>query len=388
MKTVILALAVSAALHAGAVTPLDSLVVAAVAADPGRRAVEAESQARTASLRADNLPEAPEVDFEYLWGAEQNRWSAGVSQRIDWPGLYRARAAEANAVEASAAVAIAARDLDRALQAKLAVLDIIDARARLTFYEQLDSNLNVIADMTRRSFDLGEATILDLRKTRLAVIDSRRQVESARADLAAFVAALEAMNVVVPPSAASLWNNYPVQVAAIPSDDPADYPQGILAERRRQLAAATRRTVAMGALPSLSLGYVHAYEDRNHFNGLSISIALPSWGRSRRMKVAQLEAEADLFVYDASTVEAIAQARGRYRSALALDGAIDEYRSFTGDNSYLGLLKTAFDSGELTVIDYLTEINLFTSSRLGFLDLLYRYNTDLAYLNRYRSLTF
>ncbi len=79
---------------------------------------------------------------------------------------------------------------------------------------------------------------------------------------------------------------------------------------------------------------------------------------------------------------------GSDTSAVALAAGMERYRELSGDNSYLSLLAKAYDGGELTVIDYLNEVNLFTAARLNYLDLEYRYNQTLARLNRYRSMDF
>ena len=136
------------------------------------------------------------------------------------------------------------------------------------------------------------------------------------------------------------------------------------------------------------MGYRHAFEESQHFNGLSVALRLPSFSQGKRRRAAALEAEALSMETSARLVEETAENSGLYSAAVALATGMERYRELSGDNSYLSLLAKAYDGGELTVIDYLNEVNLFTGARLNYLDLEYRYNQTLARLNRYRSMDF
>lgn len=388
-KTIITAAAlIAAGWPAAAYTPLDSVVMAAVKADKSLWSNEARLEADRLEMSAENTVEAPEIEFEHLWGPDNNRWNVGVSQHIDWPGAYGARRSMGRAHTALGSLMMQIMAFDRALSYKQAVIDIINARQRLDFYRQVDANMQTIAEMTRESYDHGEATILDLYKARISAVDSRREVATAAADMESLVASLRASGAEIPDGLSDVWASYPAQQVAPPSADPTQYPQYAMSQAAERYSAARRKTAAAMSLPSFSIGYIHAYEDRTHFNGLSVSIALPSPARKRHLAVADTQALESSLQYDAELTRAMAEATGDYLSASRIGETMAEYRDLTSDNSYLDLLKTAYDGGELTLIDYITEVNLFTRSRLDYLDLLYRYNLAAARLNRYKALQF
>lgn len=387
MRTIALSICAALSLTATAGS-LDDILMSAIRADRTLNAFEYTGNASVEALRADNIVASPEVEVEHLWGSESNRWSVGVSQQVDWPGIYRARSREAASMASLNDLLLTQLAMDKALTYKLAILDVVNARARLDFCRSVADNLQRIADLTARSYDNGEATILDLQKSRIAVLDSRRNVAAAQAEMESLIAVLRASGADIPDADSPVWQAYPQQQCTLPSVEPSDYIQSAIATQRASLAAATSRSIKMQSLPSFSIGYVHSYEDFSHFNGLSFSFTLPSFSRSQRLRVARAEADAEVFTCDAELTAAMAEAMGQYNVAVALQQSLNDYRDLTGDNTYIDLLNKAFDGGELTVIDYITEVNLFMQSRQAYIDLQYRYNLALARLNRYKTLYF
>ena len=108
----------------------------------------------------------------------------------------------------------------------------------------------------------------------------------------------------------------------------------------------------------------------------------------KKRQAAALEAESLSFATQSKLIAETSENNGLYKAACQLSDIMERYHSLSSDNSYLQLLGKAYDGGELNIIDYLNEINLFASARLSYLDLQYRYNLTLARLNRYRSLDF
>ncbi len=377
-------------LAAAAQTPLDEVVASVLRNNRATQAEIAGEKASLAASKADNSLDGLAVGAERMWSADpakKDKWAISVSQEFKYPGVYRAQS-QANSFSEQAISYVEQGILsDKALSVKLLIIDIINAQARLAFYEELGRNLAQIDELTRRSFDLGNSTVLDFRKMQLAVMENNHQIADCRADLEALKSSLKGQGAEFA-DADELWRTYPLQVLNEPSTNCEDYYEYHVGNLRAQAAAASVRAVKRSALPSFGLGYRHAYEDGTHFNGLTFSIKLPSYSQKRRRQAATLEAESLTANYDGRLALAMAENLGYYNSAKALSTSLADYRGLSGDNSYLDLLKKAYDGGELTIIDYLHEVNLFATARLNFLDLEYRYNLTLAKLNRYRALEF
>lgn len=377
-----------AVLAARAESPFRSMIATAVDVNPAIAAQAAAARAEHAAAQAENTLEGTELEFEHLWaaGSSDKKWNVGVTQEFAFPGLYRARSQAAGAQAEASRLVLTAAKADKALSVKLLIIDIINAQARLDFYTGVGANLARIAELTQKSFDRGNATILDLRKMRVAVMDNDRTLADLRADIASLRAQLEGYGVVVPDDAA-MWRAYPAQACEAPGPD-TDGLLYAMSEASARASQARIKAVKLEAWPTVALGYRHAFEEAKHFNGLSIGLRLPSFSQGKRREAARLEAEAVAGEASDRIAMQTAENLGLYKSAMQLASTLGEYRELTGDDSYLQLLGKAYDGGELTIIDYLNEINIYSAARLNYLDLEYRYNLTLARLNRYRGLDF
>ncbi len=385
IKYIIYALAVGQLSGFAASPDYDTVISQVLDRGYGIKSDSLRMAAQVADVLAENVPEGPEAEFEHLWpaaGDTDNRWSAGISQSIDWPGAYTARRRHADAMSDASREVLRGVVLDKALAAKLLVIDIINARQRLEFFEEVTRNVARIDSLTRRAYNLEAATVLDLRKTRLALLDSQREQAAVRADIEALEASLTAIGSI---AATNNWTEYPNQALHSDYIDPETLPEYRVAAAQTREAQARLSAVRSQAWPGFSIGFRHAYEEGTHFNGLTIGIRLPSWSRKKRTEAARLEAEALAGDHAATLAGVFAGYEALNTTARQIGDELALYREFSGDDSYLPLLQKAFDGGELTVIDFLNEINIFRAARLNYLDLDYRYQLTLARLNRYRS---
>lgn len=389
MKRLLTILLTASTIYCSAESPFRQYIAMAVDNSMEVASAEAANEAADAAARADNALEGPEIEFEHLWASASSdtKWNIGLTQEFSFPGLYRARSEAADSRAEASAMVLFGIKADKALSAKLAMLDVINAHARRRLYAAIGDNLNRIADLTRRQFDSGNATILSLRKMQLAVLDNESAIATIDSDIKTLFSTLAGIGVLVPDSSTDLWDSYPIQT--FDKDDTAtDTYLRSLAEATERAGRAEAKAVRMQAWPTLAVGYRHAFEEGRHFNGIAVSLRLPSFSQNKRRKAARLEALAASLDVAAAGLQTSSEESSLRSNAEKLGSEIARYRELLGDDSYLQLLAKAYDGGELNVIDYLQEINLYAESRLNYLDLLYRYNLALARLNRYRSMDF
>lgn len=357
--------------------------------------LDLELKAQEASIKAGvtfNDVDGPQIDYEHQWpsGGEypEGKWVLSITQDFDWPGLYRARSRVGTLERDNAALVSLAIRADKALSVKQIIIDIINSHRRHELYSEIARNLARIDSLTRVAYDRGEATALDLWKMSLAVLENNHSIAKTEGDIRALEGALSATGVSFINGEAEFWHDYPLQAMVNPAESESDVLLKALLANSSALGAARLRATKLEAVPGFSVGYLHAYEEATHFNGLRVGIRLPSFSQKKKNRVAKLESEAMDFTATYELDKQKAEMTALYEEACALSKALADYSRLTGDASYLKLLDKSYKAGQLTVIDYLNEINLFTSARIGYLDLEYRYNLVLARLNRYRSLDF
>ena len=384
---IILLTMLSAAAVSAATPDYDAVISRALQTGYGVRPDSLRMAAQAASVLADNALEGPEAEAEYLWShdGEEGRWSAGISQGFDWPGAYAARRDHAAAISHAAAAATQSAALDKALSIKLLVIDIINARRRRALLARALDNVTAIDSLTNLAYRREAATALDIRKSALARLDVEREIALVDADIDALVAALTAEGVDADTRA---WLDYPVQILNPEPLAPEAYPEYRAAVAGAAASRAGIEAIRRSSLPGFSLGVAHAYEDASHFTGLTVGVRLPSWSRKQRERAATLEAEALAAESGAVVSVARAQATSLHDAAIKLRDELAAYSSLTGDDSYLTLLEKSYTGGQINIIDYMAELNLFTEARLRYLDLEYRYQLTLARLNKPRSAYF
>lgn len=355
----------------------------------GDREIKSRQAAGEAAVTYNDIA-GPQIEFEHLWpsGDDDVKWNIGVSQDFDWPGLYSARSKVAGLERENASLVLMQIKADKALSVKQVIIDIINSHRRHELYRSIAVNLARIDSLTRVAYDRGAATSLDIWKMKFALLENEQCIATAESDIRALEGTLSATGVKFINGEAEFWHDYPFQALINPAEaDRSSFAEALM-QNTVALGHARSKAVRLEAIPSFSLGYIHAFEENTHFNGLSVGLRLPSFSQKKKYRAAQLEAEAASFDASYEVDKARAENMALYEEALTLSKALESYRELTGDESYLTLLDKAYNAGQITVIDYLTEINLFISARIGYLDLEYRYNLTLAKLNRYRSLDF
>lgn len=341
------------------------------------------------AVRAENALAQPEVEFEHMWNAGEgdNRWSIGVSQSFDWPGLYGARRALAADREALATLNRQALELSTIEDIDEALINYIAATKRVEMLREVSGLLQRLETSVRNAFDHGESTILDVNK---AVIESANttarllEAESRQADALASLRALG-----LDDSDAALMTRletleFPVS-ATRPDEDYyralERHPAILKSEAEIRTARLEEQLSAKTRLPGFSLGYRHAFEDGKHFNGLSVGLELPVWSRRHSVEASKANTLAASFskistetALRAELSQKLAQSVLLREQIAALAPAVD------GTNNML-LLEKAYKGGQMSLLDYLRECAYFLDARMQLLDLQSEYASVTAALN-------
>lgn len=346
------------------------------------------------SLASDisfNEVSGPEIEFEHLWpstSAEDVKWNISISQDIDWPGTYSANSKISSLEKTRSSIILSTIRADKALSTKLLIIDIINSHRRQELYNYVRKNLIFVDSLTEVAFNHGNATALDKWKTNLALLENEHNITAATADIRALEGALAATGAIFESGEDEFWHNYPIQQMPDPSLVDLNPLARQLHSNSLEMGNAKIRATKLQAAPSFSVGYVHAFEDKTHFNGFKVALRLPDFSQNKKNKRALLQAQALELETSFETQRADAEFTSLYNEAKALAVTLKSYQSLTGDDTYIRLLDKAYRAGQLTVIDYLNEVNIFITARLGYLDLEYRYNLALARLNRYLTIDF
>ena len=292
---------------------------AMVGSSPIIQAQQETLRAQLLATKADNTLDNPEIEFERLWNAGEhgdNRWSAGVSQRFEWPGIYNARSKVGQAVSEANLRRMDELRTEITAQVSKALIDYVEASRKAIVLAEADSLLSSLRDATEKAYRHGETTILDVNRTAVEAAGVSADYAEALAALASRRADLEAMGYnprTMPPL--SFGIDFP-HYELLPDESylsaAETAPAVVSAMAALRVAEAEAEATRKGRFPGFSLGYRHAFEDGNHFNGLSVGIELPIWRSDKEVAAANAAKLASSFQQKAILTETA----GRIRSTL------------------------------------------------------------------------
>lgn len=393
-KYIIPAFILVTALSARAVDDTFSRVVNTIVDNnPSIAAKRASTKASAELLSADNNLRDPEIEFEHQWGQDNigNKWSLSVSQSFDWPGLYAKRAEIARHSGSAMEFLLQSDILDLRLKASETLIDYINAVKRYRSAIEIIENLDTVSAYLERAYDRRAVTVLDLNKARFERANALTAADDALVAVNSLSRELQALSGGMQLDLSSL-DEYPALVLSPEDVYLESYEKNspsLMAARSAVLSADSKLAAEkMSLFPGFSLGYIHNVEIGEHFNGLKVGVELPVFSRRHRKAAAIAEKEAasqQLVDIDLAARQEIysryaaASAAGKrlvsYNALFAADGSRDDYRA---------LLQKSFFAGQITLINYLYELNYYIEAKQNYLDLQYRYYQSLVQLERYR----
>lgn len=387
-KIIIFAVAALAAASASARTLSQAEAIDTIISNNSRlKALRANAEAdyQNDIYEAKRLSD-PEVEFEHLWGPDDNKkWNIGVSQSFDWPGAYGKRARAAESRRLAWTYRYNAEELSLRTSAKEAFAMGVYARRRLDLLQRVYENMDSLRSYITTGYRDGQLTILDVKKIELELYGLRARIADVSQENAQAGAELAALN---------NGNALDADFGAYPAEPMYDLsryleyastanPDVTAAEATAKSARLEADAVAASRMPGFTVGYRHAFEEEQHFNGFAVGVSLPVYSRSRAVKAAKLRATASGF----DAAEASASARGAVTAAYSVAEkrrcALSELNDVTLDESYPRLLLMAYKGGQINVITYIQELNYYLSARETRLDAEYQLRLALITLNKY-----
>lgn len=387
-KAIIFAVAAFAAATAGARTLSQAEAIDTIISNNSRlKALRANAEADYQSdlYEAKRLND-PEVEFEHLWGPDDNKkWNIGVSQSFDWPGAYGKRTRAAESRRQAWTYRYAAEELSLRTSAKEAFAMGVYARRRLDLLQRVYENMDSLRNYITTGYRDGQLTILDVKKIQLELYGLRARIADVSQESMQAGAELAALND---------GNALDADFGAYPAEPMYDLsryleyassanPDVTAAEATAKSARLEADAVAASRMPGFAVGYRHAFEEEQHFNGFAIGVSLPVYSRSRAVKAAKLRATASGFDAAEASASARSAVTAAYSVAEKRRNALSELNDVTLDESYPRLLLMAYKGGQINVITYIQELNYYLSARETRLDAEYKLRLALITLNKY-----
>ncbi len=378
MKTLLLATLCTLPAIASAITPQEA--ADAILGRNGDR-MQIENTRNAKDLETYTIANAPdpEVEGEYLLGPErdENRWSAGISYGIEWPGVYGARRnlgaalREANSAEAKEAI------YQKYIEILKEIGNYIFAERKLEMLRHVDAFTDSLVMVVEKAHKGGEISTLDLSKIKLEHGRIHTTIANLEAEKTGIEGNLMTLNGGVDcrpllSSVSKEWVQTPIFPLQHYIDEARTSPEldRVIAEYK--VAEQAVKVAKAEGMPGLSVGYTHEYEDGLHFNGASIGVSIPLFSNRGKVKAAKASQAVAEYQMTVTTDKLESDITSIYEEVQLIDEALKTPTEVFSNTDYNSLLLKAYVGGELSLTSYLQERAWFYETHLDYLELQYQ----------------
>ncbi|MDE6321027.1 MAG: TolC family protein [Muribaculaceae bacterium] len=326
----------------------------------------------------------PEIEFENLWGAPGTKMTIGVSQPFDWPGVYsqRTKVAAAKRQEAIAENYFNYRQL--MWQAEDLLIQAYYQLQSIELLKVMSQNVDRLHRTYQRSYELGEGTKLDVKKIQIQQLDIDAMLDECQVEYTRIVGELKQLNPEI--DFAQLLQSLTLATPQLPSTEIFSYvnhPAILLAQAQSTAAEANVELQRRENLPAFNIGYRYNREIGDNFHGLSASMTLPLWGNRNKTKAATAEWNASQVRLDATAKRISGEIEQLWATANKLQNRLNAYHKVLDDDSIMHMLDMALKGGEMTLMEYLQEVDFFIEAQIKMIATERDLQININQLNRY-----
>lgn len=331
-------------------------------------ALRAQMEVEVAQNRVGNALADPKVGFSYAWGNREgmpDKKAVSVEQDLDWATLTGQRRTATRLKNERAHFTYRLQRQQLLAQADQLLIGLTYDNALCQEMQGRMERAQRLKDLYELKFANGEANQIELNKVKLnytaAVADYRRataQQQKTRDELKkmngnrALTFAQHEFAAVTLPAYATLEEE---ALARAPQIQQA---QRAVAEQTKELKIARSE-----GMPTLSVGYSGEFVGGENYNGLNVGVSIPLWGNSRRkVKMQKASVVASQLDQQDATLQVRATLSQQYEQALQLLQVAAQFKAEITENEDIALLDKALAAGQLSLIDYLNELNFYNEA--------------------------
>ena len=333
----------------------------------------------------------PSVEWEQMWGNRNNpgsEYTLTVKQSLDFPTTYSNKNKLANLKANTIGFQSAAYRQQLLLNAKQTCIEIIYLRKQKSLLDERLANAETMFALYKKRFESGDANQLELNKIQLELLNAQNQSRLNKAALTAAEEQLRNFNGGNPitfdatdyPTGEELINFDQLQAAFMEADPNLKRLTGDQEIANREVKLSRSLT-----LPKFDVGYKrNAAKDHVASNGFMVGVSIPLFENKNTVKKAKAQAEFATASLEDNRLNLKTNLQQLYQQAEALQISRADYAKVLEQQRNIELLNKALNAGQLSVIDYFTELTTIYDSHQSYLDVEKEYHSILAQLYQYK----
>lgn len=391
MKRYIILIASLVAMSAVAQSPIESILQSVADKNNSIKATQQDVSAAQTELSAENCLENTSFEFEYLWAEKQvpggNKYGFSIMQGFDFPTVYGQRRKLINAQNALGTSQVNYVRQSVLLEARNLYIKVVYLNKQIELVAEREKIARALVDMYKTRLEAGDASRLEVNKVEIDRLSQSSQLKMLISERLAAIADLVACNGgEALPISAKQMAQYPIMAMPASLEEVTAQWQEAdaninMIRKQQQVAESFSAVSKEGWIPKFELGYKQAYEVGDMFYGLAVGVSLPLFKTSNEVKTAQARALSLSLQSDVANAELTAEVSQLYNEAITLSSALEDYTLLSEQNNRELLVK-ALEAGQISLIEYMSDIAQLNEAEENRLLLEYQYYLALSNLDR------
>ena len=391
MKRYIILIASLVAMSAVAHSPIESILQSVADKNNSIKATQQDVSAAQTELSAENCLENTSFEFEYLWAEKQvpggNKYGFSIMQGFDFPTVYGQRRKLINAQNALGTSQVNYVRQSVLLEARNLYIKVVYLNKQIELVAEREKIARALVDMYKTRLEAGDASRLEVNKVEIDRLSQSSQLKMLISERQAAIADLVACNGgEALPISAKQMAQYPIMAMPASLEEVTAQWQEAdaninMIRKQQQVAESFSAVSKEGWIPKFELGYKQAYEVGDMFYGLAVGVSLPLFKTSNEVKTAQARALSLSLQSDVANAELTAEVSQLYNEAITLSSALEDYTLLSEQNNRELLVK-AIEAGQISLIEYMSDIAQLNEAEENRLMLEYQYYLALSNLDR------
>lgn len=356
------------------------------------KAINAEIESQQLGNKTGIYLDNPEIEFSYFMGSPSeigNRRDFSLSQSFDFPGSYGLKKdiAKLRNDQLKYLYDQHKSELIHEIISKIVELEHLNTRI-LELGSRL-SHFQKIHDAFELKMEKGEATIIDLNKSRLNLLTLNKEIGIIEVNINMLKAELRALN-----GGNTLdLGNYSFKLKALPLDFEIWY-----SEIRNKIPELKWLEMEMGIseketsltrklnLPGFSAAYISEGVAGETFRGLSLGMDIPIWENKGKLAQSKANTASLTSMYDHQQMYFQTLLKKHFQTAKVMESNLLKFLEEFENLNDLKVLNKSLELGNITLVDYLFELGFFYESKDLIQEMQFQLNKEKSELFTYELL--
>lgn len=351
------------------------------------KASKQSSQVKKIDARTGIYPSGLDIEFEQMFGnkasGNQKESELTIAQGFDFPTAYYQRNKIANIKSEQAEMQFNISRQSILLEAKQLCTELVYYNKVKSIIINRLNNTKELNESYQKRLELGDANILEANKVGLELLNVQNAYRQNQTEVNNRLNKLSELNggIAISFTDTSYFDNHVLLSLNNIIDKALEQnPELKSLEQEKQIANRSINLAKSLNLPKISIGYKFSIAKPEKSHGFVAGLNIPLWENKNMVKKAKAESVLTNMEIDNIRLSQSNQIQKLYETVTALKQSSDEYKKLLSTQNNINLLKKALTLGQISLLEYLTEVNFLHESVENSLQTERDYHLSLAEL--------